>query len=303
MFEHIRSASWTTVLAISAVYFAMNILAAVGVPFLINALAGVGTTGDVVTDIQGTSPTRITALVVSTSLPFGILTLFIVFTIGFRVDGLSWRDYGWRIDQIGPAAAAGVVLWLAMHGALILSGTGGGPGTWTWSERVTEQGELVQLVVGFLEQVFGNALAEESVFRAFLISQLYLLWGGLRTATSWRVLSVSLLASQAYFAFAHIPHRIANGLPVVDLVPNLAWLLATGTLMAVIYLLSRSIFLTVVAHALYNDPILVLAGSETVTRPVLIGTAIVIAGLMRYASTDAPARAPEHTADLNAHRN
>lgn len=283
MFANIREANWTTVALIASVYAGMNLLAN---PSFVNSLPGfVGFLA-----AANTAPAVHQALVVSTALPFGVVTLFVVFGIAFRYDSLRWRDFGWKRDKLVPAILATMGLWIVLQLALL--GVGGWTGSIEWSHALVQVG-IVQLVWGFTEQILGNALAEETVFRAFLISQLYLKMGGSRSSLSWTPLAGSVAASQVFFSLTHIPHRLAHGLTGIDLLPNLGMLVVMGLVYAGIYLLSQNLFLAVGAHALYNDPVLLAAGSEDLAQIVLCTAALLIALIVRHrissrSSTDAP---------------
>lgn len=290
MFADVREANWATIGLIASVYAGMNALAN---PGFVNSLPGV------VRSIvpASTAPAALPALVVSTALPFGVVTLVVVFGIAFGYDSLRWKDFRWKREALLPAGLATIALWIVLQ--LVLLGAGGWTTSIEWSPSLDRVG-IGQLVWGFAEQMLGNALAEETVFRALLISQLYLKFGGARSTLSWTPLAGSLAASQVFFSLTHVPHRLAHGLTGIGLLPNLGMLVVMGLVYAGIYLLSKNLFLAVGTHALYNDPVLLVAGSEDLAQLVLCACALLIALFLALRSSSPSSTDPSPSPSRSA---
>lgn len=173
------------------------------------------------------------------------LTLLYVFTLG----GLRPRDLGlnaslprallftallWGLTQLG------ITLWqLGTAGQITWNGA------WLEPGATFVLGELVQ-------QLFGNALYEEIVWRGFIFVQLLLF---LRQRGVRRPVVAALLLSQLGFALLHIPLQLERfGRSWTELP---FWLLATGVagiVFATLYLKTQNLFVAVGFHAIFNEP-------------------------------------------------
>ncbi len=149
-----------------------------------------------------------------------------------------------------------MILWLIMHGALLaLFVLQGEP--LRLHEDWAEVGTLT-LVGMLISQLFGNALAEEIVFRGFLLSQLYIKFRGDRTSARGGALVKALILSQAIFSLMHLPIRLYNDIEGAALVFDLLRTFVFGVFFALIYLRTRNLFVVVGVHALANRPTAVL---------------------------------------------
>jgi membrane protease YdiL (CAAX protease family) len=116
------------------------------------------------------------------------------------------------------------------------------------------------------QQIFGNAPAEEVLFRGFLFAQLARRWPGARG------LVLAALISQLIFALSHIPGRALghNGPHDVALVEDLAWLWWGGLVDCFIYVRTGNLAIVMGIHALGNSD--VLLGPSAFVRSVLMWT-------------------------------
>jgi membrane protease YdiL (CAAX protease family) len=111
-----------------------------------------------------------------------------------------------------------------------------------------------------LGQLFGNALYEEILFRAFLIPQLLILLKKRNRKWSWsKCFWLSVLISQIIFSLQHIPNLIYRGASLSDLSPSLLTLFVAGLLLAAVFLLTRNLYAAIGVHAVVNYPPMLIA--------------------------------------------
>ena len=104
----------------------------------------------------------------------------------------------------------------------------------------------------FMGQLFGNALYEELFYRAFLISQLTIIFMRKFTST-WSIL-LAIVCASIIFALVHIPARLTSGMSIEDtLCLSMPYLFFSGLTYSVIFLLTKNVFVAVGIHALNND--------------------------------------------------
>jgi membrane protease YdiL (CAAX protease family) len=125
--------------------------------------------------------------------------------------------------------------------------------------------QLVQIAVGgaflapstdslgaLIGQVFGNAFAEEVLYRGFLFIQLVFV--ARRFTGPRRAWIIGLLASQLFFAVTHIPHRwLMQDMHGTELAGNLARVMWNGIVWAVVYVRTGNLGICVISHALSNE--------------------------------------------------
>ena len=141
---------------------------------------------------------------------------------------------------------------------------------------------ILPVVGGFVGQVFGNALYEEVVYRAFLLPQLAKKFTRLSKSGSPRTAFLfALLASQIVFTLVHVPGRFAAGVEVGDLPVFLVAPFVLGVLFALIYVRTGNLFVTIGLHALVNDPVLLVDAGGVVLVPLL---SVVLAILVAWPS-------------------
>ncbi|MEE2907211.1 MAG: CPBP family glutamic-type intramembrane protease [Planctomycetota bacterium] len=187
-------------------------------------------------------------LIVPTFLNY--IPFFIVFAVLFwGVGRLRARDLGlvWKRLPMGVLWLAGT--WIASQLFLFLLNWGDVE-IWTaWETRPT-------LLVGELVsgQILGNTLMEEVFWRAFMISQLAILFHvsgkyGIRSAIVW-----ATILSTVLFAISHLMHDVANDASLSQIYIGQLGRLAGGFVFAAIFLLSNNLFIAIGIHALANLP-------------------------------------------------
>ncbi|MFC7174996.1 CPBP family intramembrane glutamic endopeptidase [Haloplanus litoreus] len=149
---------------------------------------------------------------------------------------------------------------------------------------------IVPVLGGFIGQVFGNALYEEIVYRAFLLPQLAKKFTRLyRSGSPRTAFLLALLASQTIFTLIHVPGRLAGGVAVGELLAFLVAPFVLGVLFALVYARTGNLFVTIGLHALVNDPVLLVDAGGVVLVPLLfVVLAILVAwpSLMTWAGID-----------------
>lgn len=170
----------------------------------------------------------------------------------------------WALMQI-----TGVIAVLVQGNPLVLNAS--------WTTIGT-----LSIIGGFLAQLFGNALCEEIVYRAFLVPQFAKKFSHQLISSAPRTVFVlALLVSQAIFGLIHIPSRLAQGvaigaLPVTILVPFLI-----GIMFALVYYRTGNLFVTVGLHALVNDSVLMMNAGTIAALPIFL---VLLAVLLAWPS-------------------
>ncbi len=183
--------------------------------------------------------------------------IVIVGGLYFGVARLRPRDVGLRRSTFLPGLAWTLVAWLTIQviaGAADLLAFGHLTLNATW--RVYSV--VAVLGIFLFDQLLGNSLFEEIVWRGFLLPQLALKFERRmrRPAVRW---TAAILVSQALFALYHIPIQIYDGEPLASLPFALGPIWIIGILLAVVYLLSGNLYLVIGLHALSDLPLLLFA--------------------------------------------
>lgn len=207
------------------------------------------------------------------SLFFSRLYMTVALSLESATDGLittvtlagllSWLVLGGIVVGLGRLRAAHVGLtWTALREAVpVLTGlwlvsqviqaalaSGSGPvAIAPFSDGVAPAlGQRLQAVVG-------SGLLEETIYRGFLLVQVYAL---LRTrlgrdqAVAW-----ALVISSVYFGLNHIPAGLRGGLSPIEAAGFAVYSGLVGGMFAVLYLRTGNLFVAAGAHALINDPL------------------------------------------------
>jgi membrane protease YdiL (CAAX protease family) len=243
--ERIREVSWTvllvTVLASSALVTTLWYLLSISWRPLLT--------------VETVARTASGGLVHLTLVTYAVLLLVVVVGVMGWVGGLRPRDVGLDIGDlpvgVGVTVGTWVVLQLVGVASLVVQGQ---PieinSYWTAANTLAVLGLLAA-------QLFGNALYEEVVFRAFLINQLrHKLGRRLPSATPRRIAIAAILVSQVVFALSHIPSRLV-GYPPSEVLSSLITVFVVGLLLAVLYWRTGNLFVAIGLHALINTPTMV----------------------------------------------
>lgn len=178
----------------------------------------------------------------------GLLGLMMIVVIYLMtIVRIPPRDLGLRREKLPAGCMWTVVFWLSVNavstGIALLTGA-----DLNLNQALAEYPNLV--LGQLLGQLFGNALLEEIIFRGFLFVQMYLWLTRVRKPSS-RIFS-AMLISQIIFALMHIPNRIYSGLSGIEFVFDFAQLVLLGMLFALLYVLTRNLFLVIGIHSLLN---------------------------------------------------
>lgn len=200
-----------------------------------------------------------------------IVLLVVVGGVIFGLGRLRPAEVGLIATRLPEAIVVTALLWVVTQ-ALIAIGAWISLGEFPINPHWVERG--VTVVLGaLLAQLFGNALAEEIVYRGFLLPQAWLkLPADLHDG--WRLL-LAVLVSQAIFALSHIPNRIFNGMSVSAMAPDMLMLLIFGAYYAFLYLRTGNLFIAVGIHALANQPASII--QSDLPAPLLMVLALLLA--------------------------
>ena len=175
-----------------------------------------------------------------------------VIVVGILVawGGARGPELGLRTGDLPRAAGVTVVTWLVLNAlALGYDAIAGVPIQLdaVWDRPAHQLG-------GMIGQFFGNALFEEIVFRAVLVTQIARWLDRGTAATRRRALGIALVASQLIFMAAHVFNRLAAHMWATpgDAIKDLSLLFVMGLLLATVWLRTRNLLIAVGLHALSN---------------------------------------------------
>jgi membrane protease YdiL (CAAX protease family) len=185
------------------------------------------------------------------------------------IGGMRAKDLGlaWSRLPLGVLATMAVLIGLYIFQWIAFKVTGQTMGwnpAWNSADWPAAMGR-------WLNQLFGNTLFEEIVYRGFLLGQIYLLLGRKYESRPQPRLTLALLISQALFALSHVPINLANNASPWIFVAQFV----SGLLFAGVYLLTRNLFFVMGVHTLVNGP--PPPWSEWVNGGVVTGVAMLIA--------------------------
>lgn len=185
--------------------------------------------------------------VVGSTFVASIATLAIQLAIIVGLDRLALRDIGLSANSLWGGLAIGAAVWLVVQAILAVAALIHGDGLALAAD--VDRVHARQLV----DQVAGNALAEEVVNRGFLAVQLVVLarrWCSPRAA--W---ILGIVASQLFFGLTHIPQRwIVLDIHGAALAANLAMTALFGVFYAIVYVRTGMLGIAIAFHALSNLP-------------------------------------------------
>lgn len=210
---------------------------------------------------------------VNPNLVFGLLALLlVVVVIMFIVGGMPAGAVGWVGRHAGSAFLVGIGLWAILQVVLVVVSLVGGHGlalAQGWSG-----GRAGYMLGALLAQVFGIALYEETVFRGFLFPQLAAKLPRLGRA---QALVVGGLLSQLLFALSHVPGILLFQRPGGSgLLVNLLGLFLVGLWLAAYYMVTENLFVSVVVHALMNQPAALVQVDGRTTQIVIYALTILL---------------------------
>ena len=196
--------------------------------------------------------TRASAGWINVNLPFFLLMSAASLPILFAWGRLRPADVGLIRSQWKTGLAVLVALWSAIQLFSLVAGSGFDLHP-AWSDPGT--GYVLGLLLAML---LGTALYEEVFFRGFLLQQLYLRFE--RIGSERGRLLLAILVSALVFSPWHLPTLLINqDLEPVALLMRLLSLLGAGLLLALLYLRTGNLWVTMAVHALVNAPTLLFA--------------------------------------------
>lgn len=207
-----------------------------------------------------------TAGLVTTVTLAGVISWVALGAVVLGVARLRPAHVGLRTGALREAVPVLVGLWLvsqALHVA-IEPRASIVPTDWFAGGLWPALGQRVQSVVG-------SGLLEETIFRGFLLVQVYALCRG-RLGRE-RALAWAVVLSSAYFGLCHIPAGLRGGLSVLEASGFALYSGLVGAMFAVLYLRTGNLFVAAGAHALINDPVPVVAPTVDPSVVVLIASA------------------------------
>jgi membrane protease YdiL (CAAX protease family) len=207
-----------------------------------------------------------TAGLIGPALAVNLVALGVLALVIFGVGRGRPADVGWRLAAILPALLSTAALWIALQLILVVLAALGW-GALAWHEHWQRP---LHVVGSFLGQLLGTALLEETVFRGFLLPQIYL---KARRHYQWAsALCIALLASQLAFGLVHLPTHVAvRNIEGWGLAHGQLSLLVFGLIHAGLYMATRNLFLCVGLHVISNEPASLAAVSGEPVQFALFG--------------------------------
>ena len=130
----------------------------------------------------------------------------------------------------------------------------------------------------------GNALVEEVIFRAFLITQFAILFQRV-LKLKWTVaVFAAVLVSAFVFSISHIPNRINDGhyATAADVWDDQWFLLKAAIFFSVIFILTNNLFIVVGIHALDNSSPDIFTGTNFNFTEILLLAIFITMGVWRW---------------------
>ena len=190
----------------------------------------------------------ISHLLVLNAIEIGVVIGVVILWLG----KLTAKDIGLKWHQLLRGVTVGLALWVLVQIIQLLIGlakTGRVALDPVWAEEGV--GPMLGLLIGHL---LGTSLCEEAIFRGFFLPQLWLTLRSRMPNSPKLTVSLAVLASQALFAFMHLPWQIARGSEAGDLPFIVLAMLFNGVFYAIIYLRTGNLFIAMVIHAFGNVP-------------------------------------------------
>lgn len=196
------------------------------------------------------------------------ILLFVIILI--LIQGkLSFSDIGIKKNRLLSAFLAVITIWVILQllniiVAVVLDGK---PIIYSGWDKYG----ATYVIGSFIAQIFGNALFEEIFFRGFLLVQI-----SKKCRNKKSNIILGLVISQLAFALIHIPNRILNGMSLLEILPSLLIVFLLGIFFSIIYLFTDNLFLAVGIHSLWNMPLLIFDGLQSIWVVMAISIVLVI---------------------------
>ncbi|HEY9062232.1 MAG TPA: type II CAAX endopeptidase family protein [Pseudobacteroides sp.] len=196
--------------------------------------------------------------------------LLFVFILILIQGKLSICDIGLKKNRFLSAVLAVITIWVILQllniaVAVVIDGK---PVIYSgWNKYGAPY-----VIGSFIAQILGNALFEEIAFRGFLLVQLSKKCGNKKPN-----IILGLVISQLIFALIHVPNRILNGMSILEILPSLLIVFLLGVFFSIIYLFTDNLFLAVGIHSLWNMPLLIFDGLQSIWVVMAMSIVLVIA--------------------------
>jgi len=210
-----------------------------------------------------------------------IIIAVVVFGVIFAGARLRPADVGWRSNKLPAAILFTLGLWATLN-ILAIAGAEFQGLPLALDESWTKPG-VTRTFGAFIAQIFGNALAEETIFRGFLTVQLMLIF---RPLGKIAACTFAVIVVQAFFASIHIPMLREHGVSWTDILQTLPELALIGTLLAIVYFATGNLFVAVGIHALVDASMLVVSNGFHIhdySDFIYLGLGLLAALLWRFA--------------------
>ena len=254
--QQIRASTWP-ILALTITVYS-------GACLFVNTVLLQGQIGQILGTLYTT-----TAFLIHSTLVGGVFVLVLTGAVVFGVGRCRTRDVGWHGGVQGMFVV--FAFWLVTQG--LVSAIEAFRGQMAWNADWLSGGSIA--VGGVLGQLLGNALAEETVFRGFLLPQLYLKAAG--RFTHGPALAIAVLGSSLLFALTHVPNLLfVKAVAVSDLITPLTGLFVLGSLFAAVYLITQNLFVVIGLHALLNNPAQLVRSSEVTLNAIWFGLTVLL---------------------------
>ena len=207
-------------------------------------------------------------LVTTVTLAGAIEWAVLVGVLMLGVGALRPRDLGLTGASLRRALPILAALWAALQVAHVSVGSvvgpvdlAGPPSAAAWA------GPRLQAVVG-------SGLIEETLYRGFLLVQVYA-WLRRRrsreSALAWAVVATSL-----YFGLNHVPAGLRAGHGLASALGYAGYAALGGALFASLYLRTGNLFVAAGAHALINDPMAMASTAIDPSLVALVGVSVLL---------------------------
>jgi len=179
---------------------------------------------------------------INPTLQGGFIILLIFGFIIFKIGRHNFSSIWLNSEKLREGVIFGIIFWLLIQTSVAVF-------VISSENPLSFNPDINQEIGAFLGQLFGNALAEEFLFRGIFFLQLYIF---LRDRFSDRTaFLVSIIASQLFFAVSHIPNRVLIK-HYDNFIIDQMKLFIMGILFVIFYIRTKNFILTVIIHSLLN---------------------------------------------------
>lgn len=229
------------------------------------------------------------------TLQVGLPSFLAVVAIVSLLGGFKLKAIGLDRKQIFPAAAVIASIWGMLHLIAAVKSFDADGSIQFASIWIDTPGEAIGTLLG---QFFGNALFEETVFRGFILAQVYVRFRDRDGGNQSQPVGKAIIIAAILFALEHIPNRMMKGYSNADLIGDQVGVFLIGLLWTWMYLWTGNLFFVIGAHSLHNYPTLLLEmpGGNKSAKVTATFLAIIVTFFWPVISSKMGARDRSHTA-------